>query len=108
MTAAARREPADGSGAGFGAARIGAIDGLCLAAAPAFAIMALLTGVLDSPADILCSATQHGPRLSGMVPMYLLMSAFHLPPWLRLLSSLRRRAMRRTLPVEADQSLATS
>jgi hypothetical protein len=29
-----------------------------------------------------------------MVPMYLLMSAFHLPPWLRLISSRRSGARR--------------
>ena len=68
------------------AAAIGAADWLYLAAAPTFAIMALLTGVLGggSP-DTLCGASP----LSGMVPMYLLMSAFHTPPWLKLISSRR-------------------
>jgi hypothetical protein len=32
------------------------------------------------------SAAREGSLLSGMVPMYLLMSAFHLAPWLRLFS----------------------
>ncbi len=60
-------------------------------AAPTFAIMALLTGVLGGgPLDGLCSAAQHASPLSGMVPMYLLMSAFHSAPWLRLIS--RRRS----------------
>ena len=60
---------------------------LCLAAAPTFAIMALLTAVLGGgPMDMLCSASARSP-LSGMVPMYLLMSAFHSPPWLKLISS---------------------
>jgi hypothetical protein len=70
---------------------------LSLAAAPTFAIMALLTGIHDgSIPDILCSATQEASplTLSGMVPMYLLMSAFHLAPWLRLLSSRRNGACR--------------
>lgn len=69
------------------AAAFGAADWLCLAAAPAFAIMALLTGVLGggSP-DMLCSAAQHASPLSGMAPMYLLMSAFHSAPWLKLIS----------------------
>jgi hypothetical protein len=54
-----------------------AADGLTLAASPTFTIMALLTGVLrDGPADILCSAV-HVLPLSGMVTMYLLMSASH-------------------------------
>ena len=69
------------------AAVIGAADWLYFAAAPTFAIMALLTGVLGggSP-DALCSTASASP-LSGMVPMYLLMSAFHSAPWLKLIAS---------------------
>jgi len=63
---------------------IGAADWLHLAAAPTFAVMALLTGVLGGPPDALCAAMQGTSALSGMVPMYLLMSAFHPAPWLRL------------------------
>jgi hypothetical protein len=60
-------------------------DWLSLAAAPTFAIMALLTGVFGGAAPgTLCSA-MHASPLGGMVPMYLLMSAFHLAPWLRLI-----------------------
>lgn len=62
-------------------------DWLCLAAAPTFAIMALVTAFHGSP-DI-CSAGPGASVLSGMVPMYALMSAFHLAPWLKLPSSLR-------------------
>jgi hypothetical protein len=62
---------------------------LSLAAAPIFAIMALLTGVLGGgPVDALCSAMGASP-LGGMVPMYMLMSAFHLAPWLKLISRWR-------------------
>lgn len=62
---------------------------LGLAATPTFAIMAALTAVLDGgPADMLCSAG-HGLSLGGMVPMYLLMSAFHSAAWLRLISGRR-------------------
>ena len=72
------------------AAAHGAADWLCLAAAPTFAIMALLTGVLGGGApDMLCSAAQDASPLSGMVPMYVLMSAFHAAPWLKLISSRR-------------------
>lgn len=61
---------------------------LSLAAMPIFAIMALLTAVHGgSVPDMVCSATREGSLLTGMVPMYLLMSAFHLGPWLRLLAS---------------------
>jgi hypothetical protein len=65
---------------------------LGLAATPTFAVMALLTAVLGGgPADMLCSAG-HGSMLGGMVPMYLLMSAFHAAAWLRLISERRRAA----------------
>lgn len=64
---------------------------LSLAAAPTFAMMALLTKIHgDSMSDLVCSAAQDASPLTGMFPMYLLMSAFHLSPWLRLLS--RRRS----------------
>src|SRR6266404_9480221 len=76
------------------AAATGAADWLHLAAAPIFAIMALLTGVLGGgPVDALCSVAGASP-LRGMVPMYLLMRAFHLAPWLKLISSRRSRACR--------------
>jgi hypothetical protein len=71
------------------AAALGAADWLGLAAAPTFAIMALLTGVGGGLPDMLCSAAQDASPLSGMVPMYLLMSAFHSAPWLKLISSRR-------------------
>ncbi len=62
---------------------------LALAATPTFAIMAVLTAVLGDPADMLCAAG-YGSVLSGMVPMYLLMSAFHSAAWLRLIAERRR------------------
>jgi hypothetical protein len=58
---------------------------LSLAAAPTFATMALLTGIHDSTPGTLCSAAQDASPLIGMVPMYVLMSVFHISPWLRLL-----------------------
>ncbi len=62
---------------------LAASDWLALAASPTFATMALLTGVTGGPAEMLCSSAT-GMPLGGMVVMYLLMSAFHLAPWLRL------------------------
>lgn len=62
----------------------GIVKWLSLAAAPTFAIMALLAAVTGSgPLESFCSAA--ASPVSGMVPMYLLMSAFHLPPWLKLI-----------------------
>jgi hypothetical protein len=84
---AIRREPAGADATGRQAAARGVADWLSLAAAPTFAIMALLTAVLGGGAsDMLCAATQGASPLSGMIAMYLLMSAFHLAPWLRLIS----------------------
>jgi hypothetical protein len=72
------------------AAALGAADWLCLAAAPTFAIMALLTGALGGgQMATMCSAAQDASPLTGMVPMYLLMSAFHSAPWLKLIANRR-------------------
>jgi hypothetical protein len=79
-----------------GSVALGVADWLSLAAAPTFAIMALLTRVVSGgPLDVLCSTAQDASLLTGMVPMYLLMSAFHLAPWLKLISS-RRIGTRRS------------
>lgn len=78
---------------GNAVARVAA-DWLYLAAAPTLAVMALLTGVLGGPADALCWTGGASP-LVGMTPMYLLMSAFHLAPWLRLIAGRRSAAGRR-------------
>ena len=66
---------------------LGAADLLCLAAAPTFAIMALLTGVLGGgQMATMCGAPQAGSLLGGMVPMYALMSVVHSAPWLKLIA----------------------
>jgi hypothetical protein len=74
---------AGGGRAASGAARLG------LAAAPTFAIMALWTGLFSGKPDMLCMAMQDSSPISGMTLMYLLMSLFHVAPWLRLISSQR-------------------
>lgn len=62
---------------------------LALAATPTFAIMAALTAVIGGgPVDMLCAAGR-GSVLGGMVPMYLLMSAFHSAAWLKLIGEWR-------------------
>ncbi len=73
---------------------LSAADRISLAAAPTFALMALLTVVLGGGRpDLLCSAARDSSPLSGMVPMYLLMSAFHSAPWLKLISRRREGAL---------------
>ena len=81
------------AGSGLAAAP-GAAGWLSLAAAPIFAFMAVLTAVQSSgQQDMLCSAMHSASPLGGMVPMYA-MAAFHLPPWLKLVSSRRSGARR--------------
>jgi hypothetical protein len=73
-----------GGSHGAAIARVAA-DWLGLVAAPAFAAMALMTVAFGGGTEPICSA--HGSLMSGMIPMYLLMSAFHLGPWLRLMTN---------------------
>jgi hypothetical protein len=73
------------------AAAVRPANWLGLAAAPTFAIMALLTAAGGQP-QLLCSAAHLQSPLGGMVPMYLLMSAFHSGPWLKLISGRRSGA----------------
>ena len=64
---------------------------LGLAAAPTFAVMALLTaGFGGERMAMICSGGQAASPLGGMAAMYLLMSAFHAAPWLKRVSSWRR------------------
>jgi hypothetical protein len=80
------------NGAGAASERRGAPGGgsvdyaswLSLAATPTFAAMAFLTGVAGDPMARMCGPGRW-PPLNDMALMYLLMSAFHAPPWLRLL-----------------------
>jgi hypothetical protein len=78
------------AGGGHAAPGLGAWLGL--AAAPTFAAMALWSAFFSSQADMFCTAIQGSSPMSGMTLMYLLMSAFHLPPWLRLIASRRNGA----------------
>jgi hypothetical protein len=82
------------------AAAKGAADFLYLAAAPTFAIMALLAGIGGGAPDVLCSAARAASPLSGMVPMYVLMSAFHSAPWLKMISGRRNSARRKVRETE--------
>lgn len=61
----------------------GAAGWLTLAATPGFAFMA---GITSTDMNALCLSDPGMLPMNGMTTMYLLMSLFHLPPWLRLLS----------------------
>ena len=80
--------------AGGGHAAPGAAGLLGLAAAPTFTLMALWTWLFSGQPDMLCMAMQGSSPMSGMTVMYLLMSAFHAAPWLKLISRRRSRARR--------------
>ncbi|NWO56008.1 hypothetical protein [Chromohalobacter israelensis] len=56
------------------------------AAAPTFALMAWISAV-GAPGMAACSAAPAFVPLNDMALMYLLMSLFHLLPWLKLLSA---------------------
>jgi len=64
---------------------LGAAGWLALAASPTFALMARIAAN-DAPPIALCSAGSSILPIDGMTTMYLLMSLFHLSPWLKLAS----------------------
>ncbi|HVX91692.1 MAG TPA: hypothetical protein VG985_00575 [Xanthobacteraceae bacterium] len=65
---------------------LGPADWVCLAAAPAFAVMALVSACVGGQQDMFCTVAQGASPLNGMAFMYMLMSACHSAPWLRLIS----------------------
>src|SRR5258708_22902759 len=91
MSEALGRSAGDAKGQGSRTtATLGAADWVGLAAAPTFAIMALLTGVLGGgKMAMICGTAQAPSSIGGMVPMYLLMSGFHSAPWLKLIANRR-------------------
>ncbi|MBS7590139.1 hypothetical protein [Ancylobacter defluvii] len=60
-----------------------------LAASPAFALMAWASA--NDMQNMLCASAPGILPLGGMAFMYLLMSFFHLSPWLRLAPALLRQ-----------------
>jgi hypothetical protein len=65
-------------------------DWVCLAATPTFAVLALLAAAPGSSHEMTGSTAHGASPLSGMVLMYVLMSAFHTAPWLKLVSGRSR------------------
>jgi hypothetical protein len=84
------------------AAALGVAGWFGFAAAPTFAVMAVSACVSGGGADMMCSAVHGASPLSGMVPMYVLMSAFHSAPWLKLISR-PGSAVRRSSQMDLDQ-----
>jgi hypothetical protein len=68
------------------AANKGTAGWLALAASPTFAVMAWFA-TNDAPSMAFCSSGSSILPVDGMTVMYLLMSFFHLAPWLKLASS---------------------
>jgi hypothetical protein len=64
----------------------GAAGWLSLAGSPSFALMPWIMAN-DAPPIALCSSGSSILPIDGMTTMYLLMSLFHLSPWLKLASS---------------------
>lgn len=73
--------------AGSGSAAPGPTGLIAFAAAPTFALMALWTGLSGGQPDMFCM--QSASPLGGMTLMYALMSAFHIAPWLKLVTGRR-------------------
>ena len=74
---------------------------LGLAATPVLAVMACISATGPS-GMILCSAISAIAPVNDMALMYLVMSLFHLSPWLRLVSALWRRPGRPISQTEGD------
>ena len=63
----------------------GAAGWLALAASPTFALMAFAAANDASP-NVLCASGSSILPIDGMTAMYVLMTLFHLSPWLKLIS----------------------
>lgn len=67
----------------------GAAGWLAIAASPTFALMALFAPH-DAHRMALCTSGPSLLPIDSMTAMYLLMSLFHLPPWLKLATAAGR------------------
>jgi hypothetical protein len=79
----ARKRPADTQQPRDAASWLG------LAASPTFALMAWFSA--NDMQSTLCASGRNILPFSGMAFMYMLMSFFHLSPWLKLASTLLRQ-----------------
>jgi hypothetical protein len=83
-----------GTRAGASLDACGAAGWLGLAAAPAFAVLALWTGSSGSQPGVHCMGMPDASPLNEMALMYALMSIFHAAPWLKLVLSRRVGTLR--------------
>lgn len=73
---------------------------LTLAASPTFALMACISG---NDIEAMMGSSAHGVLpLGGMAWMYVLMSLFHVSPWLKVLSCLTRPSIQSTPQARGD------
>jgi hypothetical protein len=70
---------------------LGSAGWLGLAASPTFALMAWIAAN-DATSIAFCSSGSRTLPTDGMTAMYVLMSLFHLSPWLKLASGQPRQA----------------
>lgn len=80
---------------------IDAAGRLGLAAAPTFALMAWISAV-GAPGMTMCSAASAFAPINDMALMYVLMSLFHLSPWMKLLSARSQRPNTPVTQTEGD------
>lgn len=73
---------------------------LALAASPTFALMAWMS--VNDVQAMLCASGPDMLSISGMAWMYLLMSFFHLSPWLKLAATFSRQSTGPTPQVQGD------
>lgn len=78
-----------------------AVGWLGLAASPTFALMAWITAT-NAPQTMICSSTSGVLPFGGMAWMYLLMSLFHVSPWLKLASGRSRKFTHSTTQAEGN------
>lgn len=74
---------------------------LGLAAAPVFAVMAGISAASPS-SMVVCSSVSALMPINDMALMYLLMSLFHLSPWLKRFSALWQRPQTSIDPIQGD------
>ncbi|MGB3338390.1 MAG: hypothetical protein WBA73_14545 [Devosia sp.] len=79
-----------GTGASLRVRQLDASGWLGLAAAPVLTLMGGITAI-NAPGMTICTSALKLAPINDMALMYLLMSVFHLSPWLKLFSAHSQR-----------------